>query len=112
MEPVEINAGGYYLRALRNDERVSDVSALEHIMGLCEAAAAERITELNGQWASGTHLSWAVCEQTDPACLAVILADVSTHKVVIDAYPGVVPDARYASPLAAVRRFISHLGDG
>lgn len=109
MEPIEINAGGYYLRALRNDERLSDVNALEHIMGLNPDAAERRIAELNEDWTQGNQLSWAVCEQTDPSCLAVILVDVKKRKLTIDSYPGVAPEARYASPIAAVKRFVASL---
>lgn len=46
MEPVEINAGSWYLRALRADE-----------------------------WASDTGYSWAVCEPTTGEVLAEVTLD-------------------------------------
>ncbi|WP_333618980.1 hypothetical protein [Dietzia sp.] len=114
MEPIEINAGGHYLRGLRADERVDDTVAAAAILGLDEGAARERIRELDRGWAEENELSWAVCEQTDPTCLAIVVYDVAgdtggnaTPELAITAAPGITdPRARFAGPLAAIGRFV------
>lgn len=110
MEPVEINAGGFYLRGLRGDQRLDDAPALVGIMGLSPEAAAGRIEEFAAGWSEESLLSWAVCEQTDPTCLAVIVYDVRRERLSIDAAPGYSsPKAQFAGPLAAVQRFVDSL---
>lgn len=69
MEAVEINAGGWYLRALRADDRLSDVPALAdlHIddpRGFVVCA--------EGGWEQETLFTWAVCEPTTGELLALI----------------------------------------
>jgi RimJ/RimL family protein N-acetyltransferase len=74
---VEINAGSYYLRQLRSDDRMDDRAALiaafddeamrqwvsrYRISGVAEAA--EYITERAEQWAKDRRCSWAVAEPT------------------------------------------------
>ncbi|MBB5955096.1 RimJ/RimL family protein N-acetyltransferase [Saccharothrix tamanrassetensis] len=64
MEPVEINAGEFYLRRLRVDDRVDDRVALVgggRFAGLAEAGA--HIAERQRQWDADETCSWAVCEQ-------------------------------------------------
>ncbi|ALG13658.1 GNAT family N-acetyltransferase [Kibdelosporangium phytohabitans] len=77
MEPIEINAGGFYLRALRADDLLDDRPAI-----LCAFSDAEmrrwvadyRIADLADagdyvrrrarEWDTGTRCSWAVAEPT------------------------------------------------
>lgn len=69
MDPVEINAGAWYLRAMRADDRISDVAALRDL-GVSEptdyVAAAER------GWADESSFAWAVCEPTTGELVAVV----------------------------------------
>ncbi|QFZ23263.1 GNAT family N-acetyltransferase [Saccharothrix syringae] len=64
MEAVEINAGEFYLRQLRADDRIDDRAALAG-GGLCPdvAAAGEHIAERARQWHADEACSWAVCDQ-------------------------------------------------
>ncbi|CCH34902.1 GNAT family N-acetyltransferase [Actinosynnema sp. NPDC047251] len=64
MEPVEINAGESYLRALRADDRVDDRVAL-HAGGRFDSvdAAGAHVAERRRQWEADETCSWAVCEQ-------------------------------------------------
>ena len=68
MEPVEINAGAWYLRALRSDERVDDRPALLDA-GIEDPGHVARRTK---QWADDTHYSWAVCEPSTGELLGEI----------------------------------------
>lgn len=75
MEPIEINAGGYYLRTLRADDRVDDRPAIieafqdqdtrtwisdYRIDDLSDAA--RYIRRRAGEWADGIRCSWAVAD--------------------------------------------------
>ena len=60
MEPVEINAGAWYLRALRQDELLDDRPALADLGETDPRYVARR----RAQWASDTGYTWAVCEPT------------------------------------------------
>ncbi|MGV0852771.1 hypothetical protein [Mycolicibacterium phlei] len=71
MEPVEINAGAWYLRALRDDELMDDRPALAE-MGETDPGYVARCRAL---WASDTGYSWAVCEPTTGEMLAEITVD-------------------------------------
>lgn len=76
MEPVEINAGTYYLRQLRADDRIDDRPALvsaftdnnllaatdDRITSLDEAAAY--IARRAEQWIADRRYSWAIAEPT------------------------------------------------
>ncbi|GAB2912306.1 GNAT family N-acetyltransferase [Rhodococcus aerolatus] len=88
MEPVEINAGTWYLRALRADERVDDRPALlamaqdpgtgpalDGVVDLPTAGA--RVAASARGWATDTGYAWAVCEPSTGEMLAeVALLDV------------------------------------
>ncbi|WP_063798786.1 GNAT family N-acetyltransferase [Nocardia sp. NRRL S-836] len=90
MEPVEINAGEYYLRAFRRDDRIDDVPALVAAfadedtrrymprMGLHNEAAAEVFVEyLSVGWRYEQRVSWAVCDATTAEVLAgVVIRDL------------------------------------
>lgn len=99
MEPVEINAGTWYLRALRADDRVDDRPALaelgEHRADYTETAAA--------QWYSETRYSWAVCEPTTGELLAEVTLDPSSRQISTRARPG--QDAAARTGAEAVARF-------
>ena len=71
MEPVEINAGAWYLRALRQDELIDDRPALA-ALGETDAYYVTRCT---AQWLSDTRYSWAVCEPTTGEMLAEVTLD-------------------------------------
>ncbi len=68
MEPVEVNAGRWYLRALRSDERVDDRPALAD-GGIDDPGY---IARRSAQWLDDTHYSWAVCEPTTGELLAEV----------------------------------------
>ncbi|MEV0946000.1 hypothetical protein [Rhodococcus sp. NPDC049939] len=68
MEPVEVNAGGWYLRALRADDRVDDRPALAD-GGIDDADYIPRRT---AQWLSDEHYSWAICQPNTGELLAEV----------------------------------------
>jgi hypothetical protein len=68
LEPVEINAGTWYLRALRADERVDDRPALAD-GGVTNPTHVETRA---AQWLADEHYSWAVCEPTTGELLAEV----------------------------------------
>ncbi|GAA1358058.1 GNAT family N-acetyltransferase [Saccharothrix algeriensis] len=73
MEPVDINAGEFYLRQLRSDDRVDDRAAL--VGGgrfAAPGAAAAHIAERRRQWEEDETCSWAVCEQLSNAAVGEI----------------------------------------
>lgn len=106
MEPVEINAGAWYLRALRADDRVDDRPALadlgEHRGGYVQQLAA--------QWDSETLYSWAVCEPTTGELLAEVTFDPSTRVVGTRARPGQEQAAQTGAE--AVQRFAEAMFGG
>ncbi|MFI9506568.1 hypothetical protein [Nocardia sp. NPDC052566] len=69
MEPVEINAGAWYLRALRADERIDDRPALAE-GGITDP---DYVAIRTAQWDAETHFSWAVCEPTTAELVAEII---------------------------------------
>ncbi|GAA3633677.1 RimJ/RimL family protein N-acetyltransferase [Lentzea atacamensis] len=90
MEPVEINAGEYYLRAFRNDDRVNDVPALVetyadeetrrymHRLTMEDVTAAELfIVLMNNGWPKDYRWSWAVCD----AVTADVAAGIVLHSI-------------------------------
>ncbi len=85
MEPIEINAGGYYLRALRADDLLDDrpaiVRAFEdpemkrwvsdyRIGDLADAGAY--VARRADEWARDVRCSWAVAEPTTGALLGEV----------------------------------------
>ena len=72
MEAVEINAGAWYLRALRADDRVSDLPALVDL-GIVDPAAF--VLAADAGWAAETRFTWAVCEPTTGELIALITAE-------------------------------------
>ncbi len=93
MEPVEINAGEYYLRQLRADDRIDDGAALVAAFAdpeirrwqggllVTDAESARKYVEFRTwQWESDQRYSWAVCDQLlgNPVG-EVALKDVDPH---------------------------------
>ncbi|MFR9752103.1 hypothetical protein ACL02S_13850 [Nocardia sp. 004] len=68
MEPIEINAGVWYLRALRADDRIDDRPAL----AAGEITDPDYVTLRSAGWAEETHFSWAVCEPTTAELVAEV----------------------------------------
>ncbi|WP_062982766.1 hypothetical protein [Nocardia anaemiae] len=103
MEPVEINAGTWYLRALRADDRIDDRPALA-TGGITDP---NYVTLRTQQWNDESHLSWAVCEPTTAELVAEIVvtpgAD-NTAELTGWARPGY--EAALETGTTAVRRFV------
>ncbi len=99
MQPIEINAGAWYLRALRADDRVDDRPALvdlgEHRPDYVEHRAA--------QWDSEELCSWAICEPTTGELLAEVTLDPSTGLIGTRVRPGHEQAAQTGAE--AVQRF-------
>ena len=99
MEPVEINAGTWYLRAPRDDDLIDDRPALADL----GETDPDYVTHCSARWTSDTGYTWAVCEPTTGELLAEVTLDPVT---VIRALPR--PDGHAdAAAIAAVsvRRF-------
>ena len=84
MEPVEINAGAWYLRAVRADDRVDDRPALADL----GEHRADYVSQANARWASETLFTWAICEPTTGELLAEVTLDPARHTVATRARPG------------------------
>lgn len=99
MEPVEINAGNWYLRALRADDRVDDRPALADL----GEHRADYVSSLATQWTSDSLYSWAVCEPTTGELLAEVTLDPATGEIATRVRPGEQEAAQTGAE--AVRRF-------
>jgi hypothetical protein len=99
MEPIEINAGAWYLRALRADERIDDRPALADL----GETHADYVEKRAAQWDSDTTYSWAVCEPGTGELLAEVTLHPKTGLIGLRARPGHTEAAQAASD--AVRRF-------
>lgn len=99
MEPVEINSGAWYLRALRADDRVDDRPALAEL-GETDPGYIARSAE---GWAADTAYVWAVCEPTTGELLAEVTLDPVSGTVAVRARDGHEEAARTAAE--SVRRF-------
>ncbi|GAC1412141.1 MAG: hypothetical protein NVSMB60_33860 [Mycobacterium sp.] len=71
MEPVEINAGAWYLRALRDDDLMDDRPALADL----GETDPDYVAACSVQWASDIGYAWAVCEPTTGELLAEVKLD-------------------------------------
>lgn len=105
MEPVEINAGRWYLRALRADDRVDDTPALR-AAGITDP---EYVRTREEQWAADEVYSWAVCVPETGEMVAEVRlnpdgqADSGTWTLAGWTTSG--HDDAFAEGMAAVRRF-------
>ncbi len=122
MEPVEINAGRWYLRALRADDRIDDRPA---VLASCadaeirrwrrrpppDPAEADAYVRRRAQdWARDERYTWAVCEPTTGAMLGEVSLDsVDLVHGAAEAACWALPDARghgmTSTALSAVLRF-------
>lgn len=105
MEPIEINAGAWYLRGVRDDERISDAAALRDL-GVDDPEAYVR--QVDSGWADESSFTWAVCEPTTGELVATV-------SVVLDAdRASVVGHARdgYDDALAAAYPVVARFATG
>lgn len=99
MEPVEINAGSWYLRALRADDRVDDRPALTAL----GETDPDYVTRCTRDWFEENRFTWAVSEPTTGEMLAEVTLDPDDGTVTSRARSGhddVLPTSE-----DAVRRF-------
>lgn len=103
MEPVEINAGDWYLRALRADDRIDDRPGLARA-GITDP---DHVHRRAAAWANDRQYSWAVCEPTTGELLAEIVltpdAEAGTGQITGRTVPG--HDDAWEAARAAVGRF-------
>ena len=99
VEPVEINAGAWYLRAPRNDDLIDDRPALADL-GETDPDYVMRCT---ARWTSDTRYTWAVCEPTTGELLAEVTLDPVTATLATRARDGHADAAAIAAQ--SVRRF-------
>jgi len=99
MQPVEINAGVWYLRALRADELMDDRPALADLGENDPDYVARR----SAQWLSDTCYSWAVCEPTTGELIAEVTVEPAAATLRTRARAG--HDDAAAIAAAAVGRF-------
>ncbi|WP_067544158.1 hypothetical protein [Nocardia crassostreae] len=102
MEPIEINAGSWYLRALRADERIDDRPALAD-GGITDPEYVARRTV---EWADETHFSWAVCVPTTAEMVAEIGVTPGTDgTAAVTGWARTGFEAALEDGLVTVRRF-------
>jgi hypothetical protein len=100
VEPVEINAGAWYLRALRADELIDDRAALADL----GETDPDHVALSAARWATDTGYTWAVCEPTTGELLAEISVDPTAATLRTRARPDEADAADAAA--AVVRRFV------
>lgn len=102
MDAVEINAGTWYLRALRCDDRISDVPALSDL-GI--DSPEEYVREADSGWSGETLFTWAVCVPTTGELVALVgvTPDGTTGRLRGRARPGF--DDALAAAIDPVTRF-------
>jgi hypothetical protein len=105
VEPVEINAGAWYLRALRADEKMDDRPALA-AMGETDPG---HVDSCDAGWASDTAYSWAVCDPTTGEMLAEVTLDPRTGALRTRARAGHAEAVGVAE--RSVRRFAAAMLD-
>jgi hypothetical protein len=99
VEPVEINAGAWYLRAPRQDELIDDRPALADL----GETDPDYVTRSGALWTSDTGYTWAVCEPTTGELLAEVTIDPAAATVRTRARDGHSDAAATAEQ--SVRRF-------
>jgi hypothetical protein len=99
MEPVEINAGQWYLRGLRADSRIDDRPALAEL-GVTDP---DHVARSAAHWAADTGYAWAACEVTTGELLAEVRLDPATGEIATRARDGHAHVATAAAE--SVRRF-------
>ncbi|BBY17272.1 hypothetical protein [Mycolicibacterium litorale] len=106
MEPVEINAGAWYLRALRADALMDDRPALRDL----GEADPDHVGRAAGDWTGDVRYTWAVCEPTTGELLAEVALRPDTGDVSARTRPG--HDDAAEAAVEAVRRFATALDLG
>ncbi|WP_040794709.1 hypothetical protein [Nocardia higoensis] len=102
MEPIEINAGSWYLRALRADDRIDDRPALAE-GGITDPGHVARRA---GEWETESRYSWAVCEPTTAELVAeIVLTPGVDGAAEITGWALAGQDAALSAARAAVTRF-------
>jgi hypothetical protein len=99
VQPVEINAGAWYLRAPRQDELIDDRPALADL----GETDPDYVMRCGALWASDTGYTWAVCEPTTGELLAEVTIDPRAATVRSRARGG--HSGAAATAEQAVRRF-------
>lgn len=99
MEPVEINAGRWYLRGLRADDRIDDRPALAEL----GATDPDHVARSAVEWAENSRYSWAVCEPATGELLAEVALDRASGEIVSRARAG--HDDAAGAAAESVRRF-------
>ena len=91
---MEINAGAWYLRTPRADEKIDDRPALAE-MGVTDPSYVALCAT---RWASDTGYTWAVCEPTTGEMLAVVSVDPVTATMHTRAREGHADAAAISTP--------------
>jgi hypothetical protein len=99
VEPVEINAGAWYLRAPRDDDLIDDRPALADL----GETDPDYVAHSSAHWTSDTRYTWAVCEPTTGELLAEVTLDPVTATLTTRARDGHADVAAIAAQ--SVRRF-------
>ena len=99
MQPVEINAGTWYLRAPRDDDLIDDRPALADLGEI----DPDYVAVCSARWASDTAYTWAVCEPTTGELLAEVGLDPASLTLRTRARADHADAAQTAA--IAVRRF-------
>jgi RimJ/RimL family protein N-acetyltransferase len=116
LEPVEINAGTWYLRALRADDRIDDRPAIL-ASGRCpeptlEAAGAYVARSAAG-WERDECCSWAVCEPTTGEMLGEVdLSGLDLERGVAELRVWTLPGARRRGLATAAVSSVVRFGFG
>jgi hypothetical protein len=103
MEPVEINAGAWYLRALRADPLMDDRPALADL----GETDPDHVHVAAAEWMADTRFRWAVCEPTTGELLAEVALRPDTGEVSSRARAG--HEAAAGAATDALRRFAAAL---
>lgn len=82
MEPYDINAGRFYLRALHSQIDFDDSDTLRELKPRPPIVTKD---DAEDGWMANTVYSWAVCEQTSSDLLALITYEPATN--VVASYP-------------------------
>jgi hypothetical protein len=106
VEPIEINAGAWYLRALRADGLLDDRPALADL----GETDPDHVDVAATEWSADTCYRWAVCDPTTGELLAEVALRPATGEVRSRARAGF--DEAAAAATESVRRFARALGLG
>jgi hypothetical protein len=99
LDPIEINAGQWYLRGLRADSRIDDRPALADL----GETDPEYVARCDAEWSADSCYSWAVCEVTTGELVAEVTLDPATGAIATRARAGHHSAAGAAAD--SVRRF-------